>query len=112
MNEVIDDYLTHVTAFIEQLRGPSRPALEAAAEACAQAVQSNGTVWLFGAGHGQCLALELHHRAGTPACFVPMASPVLAFSEGAAVETALERMAAFAPAVVERHPWRRGDILI
>jgi uncharacterized phosphosugar-binding protein len=112
MSKVIDDYLAHLAAFAAQVAGPSREALEAAAKACAGAASLDRTIWSFGAGHGQCLALELHHRAGTPACFVPMASPVLAFAEGAAVETALERMAAFAPAVVDRFGWSPGDVLI
>ena len=112
MSDAIDDYLRHVAAHAARLAGPGRAELEAVAQACLQAVLRDRAVWLMGAGHGQCLALELHHRAGTPACFVPMASPVLAFAEGAAMETALERQAALAPALVERHDWRDGDVLI
>jgi uncharacterized phosphosugar-binding protein len=112
MSDTINAYLSTVTDFVARLAAAGRPAIEAAAEACVQAVQADRTVWLFGAGHGQCLTLELHHRAGVPACFVPMASPVLAFAEGAAIETALERMAAFAPALVERHGWQPGDVLV
>ncbi|HEX2525757.1 MAG TPA: sugar isomerase domain-containing protein [Geminicoccus sp.] len=112
MSNVVDSYLAEVSAFVARLSGAGRPALEAAATACVQAALTDRTIWLFGAGHGQCLALELHHRAGTSACFVPMSSPVLAFSEGAAVETALERMAEFAPAVIDRHDWQTGDVLI
>ncbi|WP_027136269.1 sugar isomerase domain-containing protein [Geminicoccus roseus] len=112
MSKVIDDYLAHLSAFMAQAAGPGRATLEAAAEACVQAVLADRTIWLFGAGHGQCLALELHHRAGTSACFVPMASPALAFAEGAAVETALERLPAMAPAMVARHAWQPGDVLI
>jgi uncharacterized phosphosugar-binding protein len=112
MSTAVDDYLAHLNTFVARLGGHSRAALDAAAGICAQAVQADRTIWSFGAGHGQCLALELHHRAGTPACFVPMASPVLAFSEGAALETAMERMADLALAVVARHDWRPGDVLI
>jgi uncharacterized phosphosugar-binding protein len=112
MSRAIDAYLAHLTGFVARLAGPSRHALEGAADACVQAIQADRTIWSFGAGHGQCLALELHHRAGVPACFVPMASPSLAFSEGAGIETALERMERLGPAVVDRYEWRRGDVLI
>lgn len=112
MSKVIDEYLAVLSSFVARLAGPARGEIEAAAEACVRAVQADRTIWSFGTGHGQCLALELHHRAGSSACFVPMASPVLAFSEGAAVETALERTPALAPFVVERHAWQAGDVLI
>lgn len=111
MSRAIDEYLGAVAAFVERLATRSRPDLEAAAQSCAEAVQANGTIWLFGTGHGQCLTLELHHRAGTSACFVPMASPVLAFSEGASMETALERMGELAPAIIANVDWRPGDVL-
>jgi uncharacterized phosphosugar-binding protein len=112
MSRAIDAYLAHLTGFVARLAGPSGDTLEGAAETCVRAVQADRTIWSFGAGHGQCLALELHHRAGVPACFVPMAAPVLAFSEGAGIETALERMEQFGPALADRYEWRPGDVLI
>ena len=105
-------YLDAVSRLVARLEGASQTTLLDAASACVRAVLADRVVWLFGAGHGQCLALELHHRAGTVACFVPMASPVLAFAEGAAVETVLERQPSLASALVERFSWRPGDILI
>ena len=112
MENAVDDYLAAVASLTSRLAGTDRAMLAAAAKACAQAILADRVIWLFGAGHGQCLALELHHRAGVPACFVPMASPLLAFAEGALMETVMERLPAMAPALVKRYRWQAGDVLV
>ena len=105
-------YLDALAQFVAGLGSSELAMIEPVAERCAQVAALDGTIWTFGSGHGQSLALELHHRAGVPACFVPMVSPMLGFAEGAAVETMAERSPALAAAIAARFAWRPGDVLI
>jgi uncharacterized phosphosugar-binding protein len=61
------DYFDKTQALLARLRATQVPALERAAEICAESISRQGLVFLFGAGHSRMMCEEMAPRQG---CFV------------------------------------------
>ena len=58
------DYFEKTTALLDRLRQTQMPAIEAAAELCAERIAKGGLVFLFGAGHSRMMCEEMTPRQG------------------------------------------------
>ena len=58
------DYFEKTVALLEKLRRTQMPAIEAAAEICAESIVQGGLVFLFGAGHSRMMCEEMTPRQG------------------------------------------------
>ena len=58
------DYFEKTVALLENLRRTQMPAIEAAAEICAERIVQGGLVFLFGAGHSRMMCEEMTPRQG------------------------------------------------
>ena len=58
------DYFEKTIALLENLRRTQMPAIEAAAEICAESIVQGGLVFLFGAGHSRMMCDEMTPRQG------------------------------------------------
>ena len=61
------DYFDKTIRLLERLRETQLPAIEAAAELCAERIAQGGLVFLFGAGHSRMMCEEMTPRQG---CYV------------------------------------------
>ena len=60
MNPVYDV----VKGLIDDVKNTQEAAIEAAAQACAKAIEAGGILQAFGSGHSEAGAMEVAHRAG------------------------------------------------
>ena len=58
------DYFEKTTALLDRLGQTQMPAIEAAAEICAERIAQGGLVFLFGAGHSRMMCEEMTPRQG------------------------------------------------
>ncbi len=58
------DYFDKTTRLLERLRQTQMPAVEQAAEICAERIRKGGLVFLFGAGHSRMMCEEMTPRQG------------------------------------------------
>lgn len=61
------DYYEKTIELLTRLRGTQMPAIERAAEICANSISKGGIVFMFGAGHSRMMCEEMAPRQG---CFV------------------------------------------
>ena len=61
------DYFDHTQKLLTRLRETQLPAIERAAELCAERIARGGLIFLFGSGHSRMMCEEMTPRQG---CFV------------------------------------------
>ena len=61
------DYFDHTQKLLARLRETQLPAIERAAELCAERIARGGLIFLFGSGHSRMMCEEMTPRQG---CFV------------------------------------------
>jgi len=66
MSTAAEDYFEEATALLQSLRATQLPAIEKAAELCADRIARGGLVFLFGNGHSRMMCEEMIPRQG---CF-------------------------------------------
>lgn len=66
------DYFDQTIRLLERLRETQTPAIEAAAELCAERIAKGGLVFLFGAGHSRMMCEEMTPRQGGFVGFVAL----------------------------------------
>jgi uncharacterized phosphosugar-binding protein len=71
------DYFDHTTELLARLRATQLPAIERAAELCAERISRGGLVFLFGAGHSRMMCEEMAPRQGCFVGFFPWAEPAV-----------------------------------
>jgi uncharacterized phosphosugar-binding protein len=77
------DYFDHTIQLVQKIRETQLPAIDQAAEICANAIANKGLVFLFGNGHSRMMCEEMTPRQG---CFVGFFALVeLAVSNHAAI---------------------------
>ena len=76
-------YFEKTTDLLRQLRDTQLPAIEKAAEICANSIGSGGLVFLFGAGHSRMMCEEMTPRQGALVGFCALVE--LALSNHAAI---------------------------
>lgn len=105
------DYLATVSKLLQRLADEQWPAIEAAATALADSLDSGGTVHAFGTGHSHMLAEEIFYRAGGLVRVRPILFDGLMLHGSAPLSTALERLDGLAEALVVDHGVAAGDVV-
>lgn len=96
---------------LDRVRG-DLDAVEAAATACAGAIEAGGVIAVFGTGHSHLLAEEGFYRAGGLIPVLPVQIPSLMLHEGAAASTRFERLPGLAAAIYDAHRLEPRDLVI
>src|ERR1700679_1170528 len=77
------DYFDIATDLLQQLRDTQLPAIEAAADICAESIARKGLVFIFGSGHSRFMCDEMTPRQGGIVGFFPLVES--AFSNHSAI---------------------------
>jgi uncharacterized phosphosugar-binding protein len=72
MTDIADRYFAGVIDRLQEVRATEGPAIDRAAEACAESIAADKLVFSFGTGHGSLPALEMFPRTGTIVGFRPI----------------------------------------
>jgi uncharacterized phosphosugar-binding protein len=72
MTDIADRYFAGVIDRLQEVRKTEGPAIDRAAEACAESIAADKLVFSFGTGHGSLPALEMFPRTGTIVGFRPI----------------------------------------
>src|SRR4029077_17115561 len=72
MTACADRYFAGVIDRLQEVRATEGPAIDRAAEACAESIAADKLVFSFGTGHGSLPALEMFPRTGTIVGFRPI----------------------------------------
>lgn len=102
MINFVENYLANVMNMLRAIERDSQPAIHAAAEAVADAIQGGGLLVLFGSGHSALIAKDAAYRAGGLA-------PVLAVDDVADGDA--ERVEGVAKYLISRYELRPGSVL-
>lgn len=110
MSQAVTSYLDKLQALIDTLRDEA-PAIEAAAELCADAISGDGLVHVFGSGHSHMMAEEVFHRAGGLWAFNAMLDINLT-SFGTLKAGMVERTEGYAKVILSSFDVKAGDVVI
>src|ERR1700729_1354202 len=72
MTDIADRYFAGVIDRLQEVRATEGPAIDRAAEACAESIAGDKLAFTFGTGHGALPALESFPRTGTIVGFRPI----------------------------------------
>jgi uncharacterized phosphosugar-binding protein len=117
MNEPAEDlsdrYFDAAIGLLRRARDEEGPAIRAAAAAVADAIESGGRVFVFGAGHSSLPAQDVVYRAGGLALVNLLVVPGVVGVDvrPATLGSALEQVDGLAGVVLDTSPVRRGDVL-
>jgi uncharacterized phosphosugar-binding protein len=103
-------YFDKLQSLIDTLRDEA-PAIEAAAELCAEAIANDGLVHVFGSGHSHMMAEEVFHRAGGLWAFNAMLDINLT-SFGTLKAGMVERSEGYAQVILSSFDVKAGDVVI
>ena len=80
----MSDYLTKITACLEQIETDERERLDAVSRLVADTIKQDGLIFTFGCGHSHLPGLDAFYRAGGLANVSPMLDTDLMLHNGAA----------------------------
>ena len=107
------DYLESAIHLLQEIQRTEQAAIEAAALACADAIQADHLVYVFGPGHAGLLAQELFYRAGGLVPVNPILPPGLTTDVRPVTLTSrLERLPGLGAQIVAETPIAAGDVVI
>ena len=107
-----EKYFETVTQQLASIRKTQMPAIHAAGERFAKAIEQGGWIYVFGTGHSHMIAEELFYRAGGLARIRPMLHPGLMLHESASESTLLERDPALVDSLLDEYPIAKNDVLL
>jgi uncharacterized phosphosugar-binding protein len=110
-------YHDAITKVLDDVRRTQVGKIEEAGEAIANAIASDGLVWLYGSGHSVIPVMDVFPRYGSFVGFVPLYDPRLMWSNvvgpgGARELLWIERKEGYAPVFLQSYPLRRGDCFV
>ena len=113
LDDLSDRYFDAAIGLLGRVRDEEGATLRAAAAAVADAIASDGRVFVFGAGHSSLPAQDVVYRAGGLALINLLAVPGVTGVDvvPATLGSALERVEGLAGAALDTSPARRGDVL-
>jgi uncharacterized phosphosugar-binding protein len=104
-------YMNAVQALLDEIMQTQAAAIDKAASAVVDAIQRDGTVFVFGTGHSHMLAEEAHYRAGGLACVTPILIEMLMLHDNAVRGSEIERTRGLSAALLETYHPKAGDVL-
>lgn len=108
---MLSDYFNRVQERLELVEKQQGPAMLAAAEKVADAIQAGGIIQLFGCGHSHILTEEVFYRAGGLVPVKPIFVEPLMLHEGAVRSSQLERRNDYALEFLQQQDFRAGDVV-
>lgn len=96
-------YLNQVTELLANAAAANEGAVSRGAVLLADSIATGGVVYVFGSGHSQLLALEVHHRAGGLVPVQAIYDPTFGRAE---------QVEGFAPCLLGDDDLRSGDALV
>jgi uncharacterized phosphosugar-binding protein len=111
-------YFEKALSLIDRIRQTQLPAIEQAAEMCAQSIASQGLVFLFGAGHSRMMCEEMTPRQGAFAGFFALVELALSNhasiigANGLRTALALERQEGYAEEILKSFRFGPHDAFI
>lgn len=108
---MLSDYFKRVQERLDLVESQERPAMLAAAEKVAEAIQAGGIIQLFGCGHSHLLTEEVFYRSGGLVPVKPIFVEPLMLHEGAVQSSQLERRNDYALEFLQEQDFRSGDIV-
>jgi uncharacterized phosphosugar-binding protein len=107
----IDSYFEAIQELQARVVAGQRALLRQVAAAMVTAIEGNGRIFTFGAGHSHLLAEEGHFRAGGLAPVVPILFSGLMFHESARFSSQLEQLAGLARPLLDRYQPCPGEMI-
>lgn len=101
-----------VTKQLEEMMEKSEPNIRDAAAMCAESIQNDRVVHVFGTGHSQMFAMEVFYRAGGLVPVNALLSPHYALFPKAKLSTLQERVSDFSNKYLELEPVSGKDTMI
>ncbi len=105
-------YMQRISELLANVVTDELDAIRGAGRICAEVIDDDGMIYVFGTGHSHMLAEEGHYRAGGLACVCPILASSLMLHEGAATSTGLERQSGLAQVILSRYAIGGNDVVI
>ena len=118
MSNAAFDYISQAKAILERIEATQMPAIENAAEICAQAIAGEGLVHLFGTGHSRIFIEEMFPRHGSFPGFHPIVELSLTFhnlvvgSNGQRQAMFLEHVEGFGQVILRNFVFSKPDCFL
>jgi uncharacterized phosphosugar-binding protein len=118
MTDIADRYFAGVIDRLQEVRATEGPAIDRAAEACAESIAADKLVFSFGTGHGSLPALEMFPRTGTIVGFRPIVeSTMISFHHvwgdmGARQYRFIHAVEGYGRAILRSHQLDRADTMV
>ena len=108
----VNEYFDNLNELLRRTLDTQQPAMEEAARHIADCFRAGGMLYTFGTGHGHLLALEIFYRAGGMARVCPILDEKLMLHISAAGSSLEERDEKWVPALLQKYPIQKGDVLL
>lgn len=108
------EYLEDVIALLKRIENEEGPAIQAAAQKLADAVQNGHNIFAFGCTHSSLPVQDIVYRAGGLMLVNPIFGPGIAAMDTrpATLSSEIEKIPGYARAILDNTPVEAGDVLI
>lgn len=110
--QLYEEFHQRVTTVLERVHQTQKDAVAQAGLAIYSALKNGHRFFATGTGHSHMLAEEFYARAGGLASVTPILPTEFMLHEHPLKSTAVERVAAYAPVVLEVYGVQAGDVLL
>lgn len=106
------EYLDNLARVLDDIRNKQLESVERAANAFAQALEKDNSIFLFGTGHSHMLAEELFYRAGGLVKIQPVFEEDLMLHKSASKSTEFERLEGYAEKLFKDYEMKENDVIV
>ncbi|MCC6041760.1 MAG: SIS domain-containing protein [Desulfurococcaceae archaeon] len=110
--ESFERFYEKVVSVLRRVLEEEEGNIEKASDLMAQALGSDGFIYVFGTGHSMMMAMEMFYRAGGLVRVYPILDLSMSGLNGALKSTMLERVSGYAEALLRSINPKQGSVLI
>lgn len=110
--ESFERFYEKVVSVLRRILEEEEGNIEKASDLMAQALGSDGFIYVFGTGHSMMMAMEMFYRAGGLVRVYPILDLSMSGLNGALKSTMLERVSGYAEALLRSINPKQGSVLI
>jgi uncharacterized phosphosugar-binding protein len=110
--ESFERFYEKVVSVLRRILEEEEGNIERASDLMAQALGSDGFIYIFGTGHSMMMAMEMFYRAGGLVRVYPILDLSMSGFNGALKSTMLERVSGYAEALLRSINPKQGSVLI
>jgi len=103
MNDLVNVYLKNVKRIIDEVVEYEFDTIDVVGKLVGKSVVQGGVIHLFGSGHSDLIARDVHQRAGGLACINRIYDPTVGFAE---------RVPGFGEALVSQYDLQKDEVII